>query len=196
MNQESAPKILAKGQGTLGARVRQIADQLKEESDLQIKVTSRILGAAAQIAQNHDRLIEEVVEMVEEDLDQKQAMGSSNPSAVNPSAVNPSAVNSSAVNSSAVNSSAVKTYTVEELKKQFKTLNQAKTHFGIKASSWDTLINKLNPPSVPNQPTHEQPSSEILERLANIEQDLVSLRSDTHQILVLLQRLIPNTKEF
>ena len=36
-----------------------------------IKVTSRILGAAAQISQNHDRLIDQVSEMIQEDLAQE-----------------------------------------------------------------------------------------------------------------------------
>jgi hypothetical protein len=49
---------------SLGDRIRGIANQLRQENDVQIKATSRILGAAAQIAQNHDHLIDEVVEMV------------------------------------------------------------------------------------------------------------------------------------
>lgn len=53
--------------------MRSIADQLKQETELQIKATSRILGAAAQIAENHDQLIDEVVNMVEEDIEQNQA---------------------------------------------------------------------------------------------------------------------------
>jgi hypothetical protein len=57
-------------QGTAGDRIRVIADQLKQETSLQIKATSRILGAAAQISENHDRLIDEVVELMEEDLEQ------------------------------------------------------------------------------------------------------------------------------
>lgn len=60
-------------QQKLGDRVRSIADQLKHETALQIKATSRILGAAAQIAENHDQLIDEVVDMVENDIDQHQA---------------------------------------------------------------------------------------------------------------------------
>ena len=47
----------------LGDRVRKIADQLKQETELQIKATSRILGAAAQIAENHDQLITEVTNL-------------------------------------------------------------------------------------------------------------------------------------
>ncbi len=54
--------------GTLGDCLREVADRLTAEREIQIKATARILGAAAQIAQNHDRLISEVSEMVQEDL--------------------------------------------------------------------------------------------------------------------------------
>ncbi len=59
---------------TLGDRLRGIAQELRQENDTQIKATSRILGAAAMIAQNHDQLIGEVVEMVEEDLERGQVV--------------------------------------------------------------------------------------------------------------------------
>jgi hypothetical protein len=59
---------------TLGDRLRGIAQELRQETNTQIKATSRILGAAAMIAQNHDQLIGEVVEMVEEDLERGQAV--------------------------------------------------------------------------------------------------------------------------
>ena len=55
---------------SVGDRIRNIADRLQSSHTVQIKATSRILGAAAQIAQNHDRLIDEVSEMVQEDLQQ------------------------------------------------------------------------------------------------------------------------------
>jgi hypothetical protein len=58
-------------QKLLGDKIRKVADQLQKEKNLQIKSTSRILGAAAQISENYDRLIDEVVQMVEEDLTQK-----------------------------------------------------------------------------------------------------------------------------
>lgn len=63
--------ILANSQPspTFGDQARQIADRLRKETNLQVKLTAQILGAAAQIAENHDRLIDEVVDMVEEDLD-------------------------------------------------------------------------------------------------------------------------------
>ena len=59
---------------TLGDRLRGIAQELRQETDTQIKATSRILGAAAMIAQNHDQLIGEVVEIVEEDLERGQVV--------------------------------------------------------------------------------------------------------------------------
>ena len=98
----------------LGDRIRGIADQLKQETHIQIKSVSRILGAAAQISQNHDRLINEVSDMVQEDLDQVSALMSMEP------------------------------VTTEQLKKCFKTLAQAKIHFDVKASSWAALTEKVN----------------------------------------------------
>jgi hypothetical protein len=55
-------------QKSLGDQVRQVADQLQKEKNLQIKATSRILGAAAQISKNYDQLLDEVVCMAEKDL--------------------------------------------------------------------------------------------------------------------------------
>jgi hypothetical protein len=149
---------------TLGEKVRKIADQLKEESDLQIKVTSRILGAAAQIAENHDRLIDEVANMVEEDLDLKN------------------------------NGHPINAYTVESLKKQFKTLGEAKSHFGLKATSWASLINKLNNSSIQNKTSTEQIKPSIPDRLETIENEIKILREHTNQILVLLKQLISDKK--
>jgi arginine decarboxylase len=61
-------KIISQKKATVGEQIRQIADRLKQETSIQIYATAHILGAAAQISVNHDRLIDEVVEMVEEDL--------------------------------------------------------------------------------------------------------------------------------
>lgn len=69
MGKKSVPVTQSKA--TLGNQIRSIADRLKQETEVQIKATSRILDAAAQISQNHERLINEVVEMVEEDLEQE-----------------------------------------------------------------------------------------------------------------------------
>ena len=107
-------EVKAGNQTNLGDRIRDIADQLKQETYVQIKATSRILGAAAQISENHDRLIEEVSDMVQEDLDQAPDLVSIEPVAV------------------------------EQLKQQFKTLAQAKVHFNVKANSWLALIEKIN----------------------------------------------------
>jgi gas vesicle protein len=98
----------------LGDKIRNIADRLKQETEIQKKVTSRILGAAAQISANHEQLIDEVVEMVREDLEQQTQAYKSH------------------------------IYTVEILKQQFKTLREAKDNFKLKATSWESLANKLN----------------------------------------------------
>jgi hypothetical protein len=58
-------------QKLLGDEIRKVADQLQKEKNLQIKSTSQILGAAAQISENYDQLINEVVQIVEEDLTQQ-----------------------------------------------------------------------------------------------------------------------------
>jgi hypothetical protein len=70
MSHDSASIVPDSQPKTLGDRLRDIAEELRQETNTQIKATSRILGAAAQMAQNHDQLIGEVVEMVEEDLEQ------------------------------------------------------------------------------------------------------------------------------
>jgi hypothetical protein len=74
MGQDTVSIVSDSRPPTLGDRLRGIAQELREETDTQIKATSRILGAAAMIAQNHDQLIGEVVEMVEEDLDRGQSV--------------------------------------------------------------------------------------------------------------------------
>lgn len=98
----------------LGDKIRNIADKLKQETEVQKKATSRILGAAAQISANHEQLINEVVEMVTEDLDQQTQVYQKD------------------------------IYTVEILKKQFKTLREASHNFKLKATSWESLAKKLN----------------------------------------------------
>lgn len=52
----------------LGNKIRAEVARLRAERETQIKAMSRILSASAQIAINHDRLIDEVVEMAEDDL--------------------------------------------------------------------------------------------------------------------------------
>lgn len=145
---------------TLGEKLRKIADQLKEESDLQIRVTSRILGASAQIAENQDRLIDEVADMIEEDLHLKN------------------------------NEHLINTYTVESLKKQFRTLVEATSHFGLKTNKWADLVSKLNNSSEQNETSAKHIKTSTPDRLETIENEIRILRTQTSQILVLLQRLI------
>lgn len=151
MSNDSIPTVNV-AKETFGDRIRTIAAQLQQETNLQMKATSRILGAAAQIAENHDRLIHEVVEMVEEDLEQQ----TQTPEPI----------------------------TVAQLKQRFKTLNQAKAHFGVKVSSWSALVNQLN----------EQMESSKLEatsqKLDAIEAELKRLRTDLNQALRLLNLIL------
>ncbi len=148
---------------TLGDQLRDIAQELRQETNTQIKATSRILGAAAQIVQNHDQLIGEVVEMIEEDLNQSEQMASPVP------------------------------YEVSDLKKEFKTLKVAKAHFGIKANSWDSLVAKLNEISGIPDPNRtgmlNTTQNELLKRLDVIEQDIKSLHKSMEQMLGLLQEI-------
>lgn len=156
MSNDPTPIKLTERKGTLGERIRNIADQLKHEGTIQIKATSRILGAAAQISENHDRLINEVVEMAEEDLDQQVAQPSG-------------------------------AHTVEQLKQQFKTLNSAKTHFGLKVSSWAALTAKLNEQSGSlKQLSNNDPKDSVHRRLEAIEREIKLTRSDMEQALKLL----------
>lgn len=133
----------------LGDKIRNIADRLKQETEVQIKATSRILGAAAQIYENHDRLIDEVVEMVEEDLEkQTQAYQKD-------------------------------IYTVEILKQEFKTLREAKKRFQLKATSWESLVKKVNDSlSQKIIPENQALSSQIVEskNIPEIESDRQNIR--------------------
>jgi hypothetical protein len=114
MGKKSLPSNSSQDKPKLADQIRNIADRLKHESQVQIKATSRILGAAAQISENHERLINEVIDMVEEDLNNE------------------------------ANMSQKQSYTVEILKQKYKTLRDAKAHFNLKANSWDALVNQLN----------------------------------------------------
>ncbi|MBW4461369.1 MAG: hypothetical protein KME47_14185 [Nodosilinea sp. WJT8-NPBG4] len=164
MSDDSASIISASQPATLGDRLRNIAQELRQETDTQIKATSRILGAAAQMAQNHDQLIGEVVEMVEEDLHEREQ------------------------------SQAPATYELPDLQKKFKTLKAAKAHFGIKANSWDSLATKLNEASeIPDSSETWIPNttpSQVLDRLDRIELEIRSLQGSMEQVLGLLQKMI------
>lgn len=54
----------------LGNKIRAEVARLRAEREVQARAMARILGAAAQIADNHDRLIDEVVAVAEADLEQ------------------------------------------------------------------------------------------------------------------------------
>ncbi|MBN3886154.1 MAG: hypothetical protein V7K64_25250 [Nostoc sp.] len=129
MSKKLLPSTQKKGKARLGDQIRSIADRLKQETDVQIQATSRILGAAAQIAENHDRLINEVVDMVESDLNAEKQVSNKY------------------------------TYTVDILKQQFKTLRDAKAHFNLKVTSWESLVNKLNAVSCQTSIIQNQPQS-------------------------------------
>ncbi|MEH2081587.1 MAG: hypothetical protein V7K89_16755 [Nostoc sp.] len=131
MSKKSLPTTQKQGKARLGDQIRSIADRLKQETDIQIQATSRILGAAAQIAENHDRLISEVVDMVESDLNVEKQIYQKH------------------------------IYTVDILKQQFKILRDAKAHFNLKVTSWESLANKLNTASsqtiiIKNKPQSNQ----------------------------------------
>lgn len=159
MSQESMSISRTQRKEKLGDRVRKIADQLKQETELQIKATSRILGAAAQIAENHDQLITEVADMVKEDLEQQAQLYPK------------------------------KTYTVDNLKQKFGTLREAKAHFDIKANTWVELVKKLNNVAAKQQINSEQSKDSTSERLDAIESELKMIRKETSQILLLLEQL-------
>ncbi|MEH2449514.1 MAG: hypothetical protein V7K18_28110 [Nostoc sp.] len=129
MSKKSLTTTRKQGKVRLGDQIRSIADRLKQETDVQIKTTSRILGAAAQIAENHDRLISEVVDMVELDLNLEKQVFQKH------------------------------IYTIDILKQQFKTLRDAKAHFNLKVSSWESLVNKLNAASFQTTIIQNKPQS-------------------------------------
>lgn len=162
MSNDSASIVPAARPQTLGDRLRGIAEELRQETDIQIKATSRILGAAAQMAQNHDQLIDEVVEMVEEDLERQGQQASPEP------------------------------YTAAQLKQQFKTLKAAKLHFGLKAGSWKGLAEKLNQaPGAASggSPAVNAVQDGVLQRLDAIEQEIKGLQGNMGQVLGLLQEI-------
>jgi hypothetical protein len=161
MKKKSASTADNKSKNKLGDKIRNIADRLKQETEVQIKVTSRILGAAAQISENHDKLIDEVVEMVEEDIDRQTQTVQKD------------------------------IYTVDILKQQFKTLREAKERFKLKATSWESLVNKLNDSFYQKLlPENKLLSEQILES-KNIEK----IESDRNNIQGLAVFLEPDVAE-
>jgi hypothetical protein len=167
MRKKFASTAENKSKTKLGDKIRNIADRLKQETEVQIKATSRILGAAAQISENHDRLINEVVEMVEEDLDKQNQTYQKD------------------------------IYTVEILKQQFKTLREAKERFKLKATSWESLVNKLNNLSLPKIIFENKPIlSQTLE--SNDRKEIESDRTNIQELKVYLEpdvaELFPNSQ--
>lgn len=151
-------------QQSLGEQIRTIADQLKQETKIQIKATSHILGAAAQIAENHDQLIDEVTDIMNEDLEKQS-------------------------------SSKTVVYTVENLKKQYKTLRNAKAYFGMKANSWKLLASKLNSQYFSKSIQNDEIESSTLEistRLINLENEVKNMRLEINNIISLLEQILHN----
>ncbi len=144
----------------LGDRIRTLTSQLRQERDVQIKATSRLLGAAAQIAVNHDRLIDQVVEMAEADLEPQTQLHPTEP------------------------------YTGDRLKQQFTSFKEAKAHFNVKANSWDTLAAKLNEPAAAASPPKATSQDVVGQRLDAIEQELQLLRNDLNQVLHALAAVV------
>jgi hypothetical protein len=160
MDQELVTSTTTKPKGTIGEQIRKIADRLQRETDVQITATSRILGAAAQISENHDQLIREVVGMVEEDLENQSFDPQTN------------------------------TFTVNSLKQHFKSLSEAKAHFGLKASSWIALCNKLNSLSTKTLIPSNDSEISLSKQLYVIETDIRAIRAEVSQVMLLLQQLI------
>lgn len=142
-------------------KVRQVADELKVEDELQKRITARILGAAAQISNNHEHLIDEVAEVSRDDIDRIEALQSS------------------------------PVHSVRQLKLKFKTLSQAKAHFGVTARSWKSLVEKLNSEVSELMPEGDKRQEQgTTERLAQIEQRLEQLQVDVQTILGIVSKLI------
>jgi hypothetical protein len=140
-------------QNSVGDEIRKIANRLQEEQISQIKATSQILGAAAQISKNHDQLIDEVVQVIEEDL---------------------------------IQSSRKDVWTIEILKKKFRTLREAKLYFGLKARSWENLVQSLN--TMPNNSNFfgNSINASIIKRLDLMEEEIQTIHAEIRQILSLL----------
>lgn len=165
MNDRLTAMSQSSQKSTLGDRIRNIANQLRQESDIQIKATSRILGAAAQMSENHEQLIDEVVAMVEADLTQYEHPKS-------------------------IEISVPKTYTIEQLQHQFGSFKAAKTAFNLKAKSWDILVEKLNKTEAtyPDQIAGSQ-ARLIEERFQQIESEIQALKADLKQVISLLSAI-------
>ncbi|WP_017655101.1 hypothetical protein [Fortiea contorta] len=180
MNKESIPNQRTQRKPKLGDQIRNIADRLKQETDVQIKATSRILGAAAQISENYDKLLDEVVDMVEEDLNQQLQISQKH------------------------------YYTVDILKQKFKTLREAKNHFQLKANSWESLVTKLNDPAFQKLKTNNDFWSEsdlgnnrkkkVKQNIQGVtvllDPDVAEIFKDSASVNAALRSLITNKNNF
>lgn len=164
MNKKIVSITEVKPEETIGNKVRQLAEKIERETQIQIKATSRILGAAAQMSENHDRLINEVVDMVKEDLEEE------------------------------TQSTQTTFYTVDSLKQKYKTLNQAKAHFGIKANSWASFTDKLNQRHHSKKNQNNLYKSLVLERFDLLEKEIKKIKVDMNRILSLLNQIILSKK--
>lgn len=151
MNKESVPNRRTQRKAKLGDQIRNIAARLKQETEVQIKATSRILAASAQISENYDKLLDEVVDMVEEDLNQQLQINQK------------------------------PHYTANILKQKFRTLSEAKTHFRLKANSWDSLAKKLNE-SQPESDLRNNRKSKVKQGQKTFEKVNVILDPDVAEV--------------
>ncbi|PSR17002.1 hypothetical protein C8255_14875 [filamentous cyanobacterium CCP3] len=163
MGKDSGSIVSASQPATLGDRLRGIAEELRQETDTQIKATSRILGAAAQMAQNHDRLIDEVVEMVEEDLAQAQRAASA---------------------TYRVPGLKQKFKTLKAAKAHFdiKANSWEALATKLNEATESSASHKTGMPSTNR--------NDVLERLDAIEREMMSLRDSMEQVLGLLQKMV------
>lgn len=168
MRKKSASTAGQKKKPKLADRIRDIADKLKLETEVQMQATSRILGAAAQISENHDKIIDEVVEMVEDDLNQQHQNHQRD-------------IGNTGYN----NIYSEKIYTTESLKQHFKKLREAKEYFQVKANSWESLVKKLNKLSPLNTGLTIYLEADIAEFFPNSQSVNEALR-----ILIVNQELI------
>lgn len=63
-------------------------------------------------------------------------------------------------------------YTEKDLKKKFSSFKEAKTHFGISARGWQTLVDKLNEPSLKDLKLQVQKLTAEIEALKSENEQL------------------------
>lgn len=158
----NAAEVVAKP-SKLGDRLRNIAQQLRSEDQIQIQATSRILSAAAKLAENQDRLIDEVVDMVETDL-----------------------ANASTGQHCNVEDLKASFKTLAKAKAHFQL--KANTWAGLADK-----INQQNlwrsSPSPAIAPSSSPPESDLMVRMERFEQELRQMREEMGQMLQILQEI-------